>query len=82
MKITINGEIGEEDLVLFARFLREMWRDRPDNLFVGLEGATEHMTKDECLELFKKIFTMNDDGWKKIKVTKKIYDTFKEKMKK
>ena len=78
----MNGEIGEEDLILLARFLREMWRERSDNLYVNIEGITEHMTKDEYIELFKRIFTMNDDGWKKLKVTKKMYEDFKEKMKK
>ncbi|KKL98925.1 hypothetical protein LCGC14_1819600, partial [marine sediment metagenome] len=45
----MDGEIGEEDLILLARFLREMWRERTDNLYVNVEGITEHMTKDECL---------------------------------
>ena len=43
MKIIIDGKIGEEDLVLFARFLREMWRHRPDKLFVFIEHGMEHI---------------------------------------
>lgn len=82
MKITIDGEIGEEDLALFARFLREMWRERKGHLCINIEHGLEHMTTEECQEMFKKIFTMDDKDWKKIKVTKKMYDEFQEKMRK
>ena len=82
MKIIIDGKIGEEDLVLFARFLREMWRHRPDKLFVFIEHGMEHITSEECMELFSRIFTMNDKDWKENKMNKKLYDEFKERMKK
>ena len=83
MRIIIDGEIGEEDLVLFARFLREMWRNRSkDTLFVNIESGMEHLSKEECIEIFGRIFTMNDKDWEKKKVTKKMYDEFKERMKK
>ncbi len=80
MKLIINGEIGEEDLVLFARFLREMWRHRKDDLFVFIEHGMENMNSEECQELFHKIFTMNDKDWKEIKMTNKLYKEFSERM--
>ncbi len=82
MRIVLDGDIGEEDLVLFARFLREMWRNRKDNLFVNIEHGMEHISKGECMEMFEKIFTMNDKDWTKCEVSKKMYDKFVEKMKK
>ena len=81
MKIIINGEIGEEDLVLFARFMREMWRHRPDNLFIFIEHGMEHLTSEECQDIFRRIFTMSDKDWKAMKMQKKHYDEFREKMK-
>ena len=82
MKIIIDGKIGEEDLVLFARFLREMWRHRPDNLCVLIDPGMENLSSVECMDLFRRIFTMDDKDWKENKMTKKMYDEFKEKMKK
>lgn len=81
MKLIINGDIGQEDLVLFARFLREMWRHREDKLFVLIEEGMETMTPDECMELFRQIFTKSDKDWKENKLTKEMYDEFKERMK-
>ncbi|MCK5294170.1 MAG: hypothetical protein KAJ49_05915 [Arcobacteraceae bacterium] len=81
MKLIINGDIGQEDLVLFARFLREMWRHRQDKLFVLIEEGMETMTPDECMELFRQIFTKSDKDWKENKLTKEMYDEFKERMK-
>lgn len=69
MRIVIDGKIGEEDLVLFARFLREMWRHRPDNLFVYIEHGMEYMTSDECQELFRQIFN-GDKDWHVGKIDK------------
>jgi len=80
MKIIIDGEIGEGDLVLFAKFLREMWRHREDTLFVNIEKGMEHMSKEECMKIISKIFS-DDKDWKKIKVTKKMNKKFDEKMK-
>ncbi len=82
MKIIIDGKIGEEDLVLFARFLREMWRHRADRLFVYIDHGMEHMSSDECMELFRRIFTMDDKTWKEDKMTNKIYKEFQDRMKK
>lgn len=81
MKLVIEGAIGEEDLVLFARFMREMWRHREDTLFVLIEHGMEHMTSEECQELFKQIFTGSDKDWKMGKITKEKYEEFKERMK-
>jgi hypothetical protein len=82
MRIIIDGAIGEEDLVLFARILREMWRHRQDRLFVLIEHGMEHMTSEECQELFRQVFTNGDKDWKAEKMTKETYDEFKERMKK
>jgi|LGOV01.1.fsa_nt_gb hypothetical protein len=82
MRLIIDGKIGEEDLVLFARVLREMWRHRKDELFVFIEQGIENMSSDECMALFRQIFTMNDEDWKEKKVTKEMYDKFTERMKK
>lgn len=82
MKIIIDGKIGEEDLILFARFLREMWRHRPDKLFVFIEHGMEYMSSEECMELFRRIFTMDDKDWKEEKMNKKTYDEFRKRMKK
>ncbi len=82
MKIIIDGAIGEEDLILFARFLREMWRHKEDKLFVMIEKGTEDMLVEDAKELFKRIFTMNDKDWKENTVTKQMYDEFKERMRK
>ena len=55
MKIIIDGAIGEEDLVLFARFLREMWRHRPDKLFVYIEsGAIFYMFSGALLGILSR----------------------------
>jgi len=82
MRIIIDGKIGEEDLIIFARILREMWRHREDKLFVFIEHGMENMTSEECQELFRQIFTTNDEDWKPSKMTKKHYDEFRERMKK
>jgi len=82
MKLIISGDIGAEDLVLFARFLREMWRHRQDRLFVLIEEGMETMTPDECMELFRQIFTKSDKDWKEDKLTKAMYDEFNKRMKK
>lgn len=78
MRLIIDGQIGEEDLVVFARILREMWRHRKDKLFVFIEHGTENMTSDECMELFRQIFTKSDKDWKEDKMTIKMYIEIKQ----
>lgn len=83
MKIILDGAIGEEDLVLFARFLREMWRHRKDTLFILIEHGMENMTSKECQELFSQIFTGKDEkDWKPEKMTEEKFKEFQERMKK
>lgn len=82
MRIIIDGKMGEEDLILFARIMREMWRHRQDKLFIHIEHGLENITSEECQDIFRRIFTMNDKDWKEMKMEKKTYDEFKERMKK
>ena len=82
MRLTIDGDMGEKDFILFAKFLRELWRNRSDNLCVFVEHGTEHMTSEECMDLVRRIFTMDDKDWKELGVSKEKYDEFREKMRK
>jgi len=79
MKIIIEGKIEEKDLIFFARFLREMWRNREDKLFVFIEKGMENLPSEKCTEVFKQIFAEEGDkDWKSKPMTKKMEKEFGE----
>ena len=81
MRIILDGKIEKEDLVLFAKYLKKMWKDRADELFVFIEQGNEELSSEECMELFKQIFSGGED-WMMAKVSLQKEKEFWEKMEK
>lgn len=79
-KITINGDLKEEDILLIGKFLREYWKNRPENIMLFVEEGTEHMSKEECAKFIAQIF-QEDDNFNEIPI-KEAIASIEEKFKK
>ncbi len=83
-KIIISGNLKEEDIMLIAKFFREFWKSREENIFMMIEEGTQHLSKEECMELMKQVFT--DDGdkkdWTEQPINEEMLQQFKETFKK
>jgi hypothetical protein len=57
MKIHIEGEGTDEDILALATFLRKRWQGRPEHINVLIEEGTDTMTTHQCIELLKKVWS-------------------------
>lgn len=55
MKITINGDIGEEDLIKIGKFLTDLYHERKEYIYVNIEGM-EKMKACEVAHVTEAMF--------------------------
>ena len=79
-KITISGDLKEEDILLIGKFFREFWKSREENIMLMVEEGTEHMSKEECAKFISRIF-QEDDNYTEIPI-KEAIASIEEKFKK
>lgn len=76
-KLIITGDLKEQDVWTIAKFFREFWRHREEQIFMNIEGI-EDMKQAEVQAIFKKVFTSDDKDWTSEEINQEMIDKFKK----
>jgi len=76
MRIIIEAPFTMKDFIKFGIFMREQWRHRKDLCFILVTHGFGDLSSEECMSIFKEVFTSDDKDWHEGKMTKKVVDEF------
>ena len=83
-KLIISGDLKEQDIMLIAKFFREFWKHRPENIFLMIEEGTANLSVEQTQAIFRKIFTEGEtefDDWTTKPIDEEMIRKFKESLK-
>jgi hypothetical protein len=79
MKMILRGDFSEQDFVILSMFLKKLWKERADVLYVWVEEGFNDKSAEEVMKVFCEIFK-NDKEWHMMKVTPELAKDFFDKV--